>query len=125
MVGGDGHDRLIGGNGIDTLGGSEGQDEFVIQNARQGADHITDFDIAEDEILLDISGFGLDLPKGKLANARFTVGEGAGDNSDRVIYNSQTGALMFDSDGYRSQKAVVIAYLDAGLNLSSSNIRLF
>lgn len=54
LNGGSGNDRLIGGAGADTLTGASGKDTFVFQNYAETttklADHITDFNRADDII---------------------------------------------------------------------------
>ncbi len=124
LVGGSGNDRLNGGSGLDTLRGGAGNDNFVIHNSRNKADRITDFDPVDDSILIRLGGFDLDLDKGRLEHKHFSIGSAAADRSDRFIYNDQTGALLFDSDGSRNGPAVAIASLDPGLALSAAHIRI-
>jgi Ca2+-binding RTX toxin-like protein len=124
IVGGAGGDRLIGGNGLDTLRGGTGEDQFIFQNVQNKADRILDFDVTEDVILIRKSGFDLDLGKGRLANARFTIGSGAGDRGDRFIYNDQTGALIFDADGSGAGEGRAIAFLSNSPDLTAADIRI-
>ena len=124
LNGGAGRDRLMGGNGVDTLKGAAGQDEFVLQNFRHSADQIIDFNVNEDQLTLAQSGFDMDFPVGILPESRFTIGRAAHDRNDRIIYNDQTGALLFDADGSRSGAAIAIAFLNPNLDLSASNIRI-
>ncbi len=58
LTGGEGADTLIGRRGDDSMAGGAGADQFVFARSRQEAqsDSITDFDAAEDLIIL--TGFG-------------------------------------------------------------------
>ena len=49
------------------------------------------------------------LPAGALASSAFFVGAQAHDANDRIIYNSATGALLYDPDGTGSQAAAQFA----------------
>ncbi|HRC73917.1 MAG TPA: type I secretion C-terminal target domain-containing protein, partial [Candidatus Competibacter sp.] len=53
LIGGDGDDILLGGLDLDVLYGSGGSDWFVFQNATAftGVDRITDFSLAENDVL--------------------------------------------------------------------------
>ena len=68
--------------------------------------------------------FNLDVNLGELFRGRFTVGSLAKDAGDRVIYNDQTGALLFDADGSRAEDVVAIAFLAPNLDMTASNIRI-
>src|SRR5581483_5223754 len=60
LIGAGGNDTLDGGTGLDTLTGGAGKDQFVFQtNLGPGAnlDHITDFTVNVDKIVLDQSVF--------------------------------------------------------------------
>lgn len=69
-------DNVNGGLGIDTLSGGPGSDVFVIANAAEYGDRITDFsNVAgnDDVIRIPVYGSGLNvaLPKGQLAARYF------------------------------------------------------
>ena len=57
-----------------------------------------DFSVADDTIQLDDAVFA-GLAAGALAAGAFDTGAAATDADDRIIYNSATGALLFDADG--------------------------
>jgi len=120
-----GDDRLEGGLGADVLMGGGGADRFVFAS-KVGAgniDAIGDFAVGIDTIVLD-HGFFARLQEGDLAPAAFTIASSAQDGSDRIIYNSRTGALSYDADGAGGDKAIQFAELDAGLKLSESDFHI-
>ena len=121
--GGDGADRISGGAGRDTLVGSAGADRFVFNttlNASTNADTISDFSVAEDRVLLDNAIFtGLSLATGVLSAAAFHIGAVAADTDDRIIYDSATGALIYDSNGSAAGGDVHFARLASGFALTS------
>lgn len=55
-----------------------------------------------------------------LSAAEFRVGAAAGDASDRIIYNSTTGGLFYDSDGTGAAAQVQFAVLSPGLAITQS-----
>lgn len=65
LFGGNGNDRLEGGTGSDALSGGKGADEFVF-STNGGVDTISDFDSAQDRILLDDSIWSGDLSASQL-----------------------------------------------------------
>ena len=54
LTGGEGNDTLIGGGGNDTLTGGEGEDIFGVSGP--GNLTITDFNVAEDQLLFELDG---------------------------------------------------------------------
>ncbi|HEY7382663.1 MAG TPA: calcium-binding protein [Beijerinckiaceae bacterium] len=127
LIGGAGGDRLNGSAGKDKLIGGSGADIFLFNtalNAGSNVDLVTDFSTAEDRIGLDNAVF-TGLPVGTLSASAFRVGAAAADASDRVIYNSTTGALLFDEDGAGGAAAVKFAQLDPGLALNRGDFLVF
>lgn len=121
LDGGAGNDSLWGGVGVDVLTGGAGADTFVFDAAFVGAvDRITDFAPIDDTIRLENAIF-TGLPGGRLSAGAFHVGTQAHDATDRVIYDSGSGALYFDPDGTGAQAAQQFAQLTGGLSLSSSD----
>lgn len=120
-----GNDTLNGGLGNDTLSGGAGNDVFVFNTAPSATnlDTITDFSPNvngnNDTIWLSASVF-----TGLGANTNVTLNAGAFrqvttatlgqvDATDRIIYNSTTGALSWDADGSGANfQAVQFAQLD-------------
>ena len=113
LDGGIGADTLIGGLGNDTLTGGLDSDYFVFNtaaNASVNMDTITDFVSGVDHIQFSATIFtGL----GTITD-QFWSGSGviaAHDSSDRIIYNSASGALYYDADGTGMIAAVQVALI--------------
>jgi Ca2+-binding RTX toxin-like protein len=120
VSGNDRNNVLNGGGGRDTLTGFGGQDSFLFNTALDAAtnvDEITDFNVAADTILLDDAVFTT-LTPGGLAAGQFVVGTAAQDADDRIIYDSGTRALFYDSDGAGGAAAVQFAELGPLVGLS-------
>ena len=120
MYGGAGNDTLYGGAGNDILTGGAGADRFVFNtalNASSNADTIMDFSSAQgDAIALANSIFSLGS-SGNLAANRLAVVTSGGDSVSvgsnvRVIYDSSTGNLYYDSNGGNSNSRTLFATLD-------------
>jgi Ca2+-binding RTX toxin-like protein len=101
-----GNDNLKGGLGHDVLTGGSGADNFFFAEAPGAAnsDVITDFASGADRLRLDDAFFAAIDALGIFAlnDARFFAGAGAtggDDASDRVVYDTGTGNLYYDSDG--------------------------
>jgi serralysin len=122
IVGNDGDNVLSGGNGNDTLVGNSGADTFLFNyalNAATNVDTISDFNQADDFIALERGYFNtLVTEEGHfLIGTEFVVGAAAQDDTDRIIYNSATGALLYDADGTGAAAAAQFATIGIGLNL--------
>jgi serralysin len=120
LDGGAGDDVLNGGNGNDTLTGGLGVDTFLFSTplGATNIDRIADFNVVDDSIQLASAVF-TGLVAGELSAAGFFIGDAAHDADDRIIYNSTTGALFFDSDGKGPNAAVQFATLSPGLALAN------
>jgi Ca2+-binding RTX toxin-like protein len=120
LNGGAGNDTLNGRAGIDILTGDFGADTFVFNtslNALNNVDVITDFAPVDDTIALAQSVFTT-LPMGTLADTAFFTGAAAPDANVHIIYNSSTGALLYDADGSGAGAAVQFATVGTGLTLT-------
>ena len=106
-------DLIVGGLGNDTLTGGAGTDTFFFNAALNGTtnvDTITDFSVADDTFRLENTGFFTALTAtGTLAATAFVVGAAAADALDRIIYNSSTGIVSYDSDGTGANAAIAFA----------------
>jgi Ca2+-binding RTX toxin-like protein len=122
VVGNAGANLLDGGLGNDTLVGLGGADTFSFTTAlgAGNVDLITDFATGTDKIQLGgASGqpFAA-LASGALRNGTLVIGTAAADADDYLIYNSGTGALLYDADGNGAGAAVQFATLSTGLSLT-------
>jgi Ca2+-binding RTX toxin-like protein len=119
--GNNGNNIINGREGQDELTGLGGHDSFLFNtplNAVSNVDVITDFSVADDTIRLDDAIFS-SLGLGYLAAGQFVIGAAAQDSNDRIVYNSGTGALSYDSDGSGNMAAFQFATLGTGLALTN------
>ena len=122
LYGNNGANVLNGGLGADYLMGNGGADTFAFTTALGGGnvDQIADFVVGVDKILLGGAGgepFAA-LASGTLRAGTLVLGAAAADADDYLIYNSATGALLFDADGAGGAAAVQFATLGTGLSLT-------
>lgn len=99
-----GNDLILGGAGVDVLTGGVGLDSFVFSTPSPSfnRDMITDFVAADDTIRLENAVFtALGAATGALAAAKFKANASgiATDADDRIVYNTTTGALIYDVNG--------------------------
>jgi Ca2+-binding RTX toxin-like protein len=127
LLGSGGNDVLYGGAGKDTLSGGAGYDYFVFNtapNASTNIDRIVDFNVVQDTIRLEnavMPGLGSHLGTLYAANFwRSTTGL-AHDANDRIIYETDTGWLNYDSNGSAVGGAVHIAQFVPNLALTHSD----
>jgi Ca2+-binding RTX toxin-like protein len=123
LTGGSGSDYLSGGADSDRLTGNSGKDYFVFDTrpSSRNVDRIVDFRPADDTIMLDNQIFTRIGRDGWLTSGAFATGSSARDSSDRIIYQKQTGALLYDADGVGGVAAVKFAQLNAGLTLTKAD----
>lgn len=117
IYGDDGDDYLNGGAGKDTLTGGSGKDYFDFTTALGSAnvDTITDFTRGSDKIRLENSVMTkLQGTPGALNKASYWEGAGitkGHDADDRILYDTSSGKLYYDTDGSGSTAAVQIALI--------------
>ena len=104
--GGAGNDTINGGLGRDILTGGTGSDIFRFDTAIAGGanvDQITDYNVAADSMQLSRAIFtGLATTGGgQLAASAFSLNAARG-NGAQIVYNTNTGALFYDSNGGRA-----------------------
>jgi Ca2+-binding RTX toxin-like protein len=125
IVGNNGDNIINGGDGDDEMTGLGGQDSFLFNTALSedfNIDVITDFNVADDTIRLDDDIFTSGLLAGNsVAGSQFVIGAAALDAGDRIMYNSATGAVYYDSDGTGAAAQIQFAQLSPGLALTNSD----
>ena len=141
LFGGGGNDTLIGGQGRDRFNSGPGDDEMTggasidsfIFNTNQaysqddlGQDTITDFDVQQDIILLDITTFSAIAADGANFDEIFatvTSDAAAAINDVVIVYNTNNGNLFYNQNGNDAGlgSGGLFVTLDAGLTLESDN----
>ncbi|MGO4839437.1 calcium-binding protein, partial [Rhizobiaceae sp. 2RAB30] len=109
------------------LTGGAGSDNFVFNtglNAATNVDRIVDFNVPQDTIRLDnavMAGLGTTL--GILSAAKFwkSTSGTAHDADDRIIYETDTGKLFYDSNGKAAGGSVHFATLAPNLALTNAD----
>lgn len=122
LMGGNGNDTLIGGSGNDTLIGGRGHDSFQFNSPSEGVDHISDFNVIEDMILISRNGFSNVVPLGVLPSNRFHVGSSANTPRQTFLYDPSNGGLFFDVDGSGPISPVIFATLNINLDFTHQQI---
>ena len=128
LTGNSGNNFINGRQGADVLTGGAGRDTFVFNTALSPAniDRITDFSVADDTFRLDDAVFkGMALkwlsPSAFAANLTGM----ASDSSDRIIYETDTGNLYFDSDGTGDAPRIQFATVSPNLALTAADFFVF
>ena len=112
-----GNDQLRGGLGNDGLQGGAGNDGFYFESALviANVDAIVDFTAADDTIFLDDAVFTA-LAAGALAAGAFRLGTSALDADDRILYDSATGQIFYDSDGSGGGSSAILVAVNVSLS---------
>jgi serralysin len=115
----DGNDTVTGGGGNDFF-------DFTTAPSAGNADTITDF-ASIDQLRFEDGAFTAIGATGTWAagDARFWAGAGVTgghDASDRVVYDTSTGALYYDADGSGAGAAVLVATLQGAPTVSATDI---
>ncbi|URK87008.1 hypothetical protein LP421_24220 [Rhizobium sp. RCAM05350] len=130
ISGGNGNDILIGYGGNDTLTGGAGTDRFDFRSALSATtnvDRITDFNVAADTMRLENAIFTALTAVGTLTSAAFAANATglAGDSSDRIIYEQDTGELYYDANGSAAGGGIHFATVSANLLLTNTDFFIF
>ncbi|WP_394893486.1 calcium-binding protein [Mesorhizobium sp. AaZ16] len=124
IVGNGANNGMNGREGADTLTGGYGNDTFVFNTAlgATNIDTITDFKPVDDTIQLDNAIFTT-LGLGVLAAGAFrtNVTGAAQDADDRIIYESDSGRVWYDSNGNAAGGNFLFADLAGGLALTNND----
>ena len=122
LVAGAGHDRLDGGLGNDLLKGGAGPDVFVFSTklGPQNIDRIVDFKPGIDKIELSHLIFQA-FHAGPLQAGAFQIGSQGPSHQAHIIYNENTGALVYDADGSGPAVGQQFALVTPGLHLTQND----
>jgi Ca2+-binding RTX toxin-like protein len=122
VYGNAGANVLDGKGGADVLTGFAGADRFAFTTAlgSGNVDVVSDFSVVDDTIVLEDAVF-TGLATGALRAGAFNTGSAATQADDRIIYNSATGALLFDLDGLGGAAAVQFATISAKPALTAAD----
>ncbi|MCX7300906.1 MAG: calcium-binding protein [Rhodobacterales bacterium] len=124
ITGNAGDNILNSREGADTMTGGNGDDVFVFNTtiSNASADVVTDFDVSDDVFHIENAVFK-GISAGALSAGAFasnTTGN-AGDATDRIIYDNDSGGLFYDKDGSGASVKIKFAQLEAGLSLTSAD----
>ncbi len=124
--GGADDDVVMGGAGRDWLSGGTGHDAFVFDTAPgpENVDRILDFRSVDDVFRLDSSVFD-GLLAGALGAESFVIGTAAVDGNDRIVYDKDSGALLFDADGNGGAAAIRFATVTGGISVTAEDFLVF
>jgi Ca2+-binding RTX toxin-like protein len=121
LVGNSADNILEGGLGVDTLTGGAGGDQFIASynGVDVAADRITDFEVGNDLLIVDLASFGIDAQSlglqssGLVAAESFVSGAGAIalDPNDHFVFDTAQGLLKFDADGSGSGLAIDVMHI--------------
>ena len=129
LSGGGGNDTVNGGDGLDRLTGGAGADDFAFTSDVRSfnSDVITDFVSGIDRLNLEPARFDLIGAGGRFAvdDERFYAAarlSGAHDATDRVLYDTESGAVLYDLDGNGPGVAILVARLEGAPTLAATDI---
>jgi Ca2+-binding RTX toxin-like protein len=122
LRGNGGDDDLYGGASVNLLTGGDGDDDFFIETTLE--DQITDFTSSADRIFLSRDRFG-EINEGQLDSGAFQTGTSAEDADDRILYDSDTGAVRYDADGTGPESARLFLFVEPGTDLTASDFFSF
>jgi Ca2+-binding RTX toxin-like protein len=122
-------DVINGGLGRDVLCGGSGRDCFVFDTTLQSPgniDRILDFEIGQDSIVLSRAIFTALSQNGVLDTTCFRSNATgfATEHTDILLYNTTSGALLYDADGNGQGMAIQFAALTSKPQLSASDFMI-
>ena len=130
LYGNSGNDLLRGGTGNDVLYGGTGKDLFRLDaalSASTNVDRIRDFSVADDTIQLEnaiFTRFGTHTGPIASGNFKASTSGRATDSNDYILYETDTGKILYDADGNGAGGAVEIAVVGTQLAMTSADFVL-
>ena len=126
ITGNAGNNIISGKGGNDILTGGAGSDTFQFDtalSATSNVDQVTDYNVAADTMRLENAIFTALTAAGTLASGAFASNSTglAGDSSDRIIYEKDTGELYYDANGSAAGGGIHFATLTANLSLTNAD----
>ena len=125
VYGNTGNNLLNGGAGHDILRGGAGNDTFLFNTAlgATNVDRIVDYNVAADTVRLENAVFAAIAGTGVLTAAQFARNTSglAQDLNDRIVYETDTGRLLYDSNGSAAGGPIQFATLTANLALTHAD----
>jgi Ca2+-binding RTX toxin-like protein len=125
VYGNAGNNILDGRGRSDTLTGYGGADSFVFRDAPKSSniDTIVDFSVANDTIGLENAIFNAVVGTGTLTASQFVANASgtAQDSADRIVYETDTGKLFYDSNGNAAGGSIQFATLSINLALTNQD----
>lgn len=131
IFGGSGDDTVSGGAGNDVLTGGSGSDTFafdLLPDSQTNTDWIADFSVG-DHIRLSATVFfalqaGEALQGTQFHSAAGSVGALSFGDAAGIYYDTNTGSLYYDADGYQGSAAQKIAVLSGAPLLQAGDVSL-
>ncbi|MEY4591684.1 MAG: hypothetical protein RIR18_579 [Pseudomonadota bacterium] len=126
LEGDEGNNSIYGKNGRDTLTGGDGEDWFVFDTAPnlKNTDTILDFTPGVDKIVLSKKLFKLPPPAADDIASAFALGYFAEKPTDRLLYDPESGIVLYDPDGSGVKLAAYICVLVGLPELSAADLIL-
>jgi Ca2+-binding RTX toxin-like protein len=122
LNGGDGDDLLIGKMYADTMTGGAGADRFRLDGKGDLFAHtITDFESGVDRIELKGSEY-TKLGLGAVPVGALAYGTSAQTREQHLIYDRDSGQLLYDADGSGGGKPTLIGILEPWTHLLASDL---
>jgi serralysin len=123
------NDTFVGSAVNNTFRGDGGKDTFVFRTALgpSNVDTIQDFVVVDDTIKLENAIFTKLVGTGWLTADQFvknTAGA-ATDAKDRIIYETDTGNIYYDADGFGAGAKVLFAKVTAGLAVTEKDFFIY
>lgn len=132
LGGGAGADILLGGVGADIVAGGAGADHVLFFAPNEGGDHVSDFTVGEDRILVSAYGFGGGLWDGMDLTGWFTTSAaGTADVAGHgqfilrpadPLIEGDRDSFWWDEDGADPGAPVLLAWLPAASGMTALDI---